>query len=31
MTTYDEQKEDKKTLEIMAKNFDNWYDWDPSE
>lgn len=31
MTNYDHSEEDKKTLQVMAKNFDNWYDWDPTE
>lgn len=31
MTKYNSQEEDKKTLETMAKNFDQWYDWDPTE
>jgi len=31
MTTYNHKDEDKKTLEVMATNFDNWYDWDATE
>lgn len=31
MANYDPQKEDNKTLEIMANNFDQWYDWDPTQ
>ncbi len=31
MTTYDANKEDKKTLETMANNFDQGYDGDPTE
>lgn len=31
MTTYNHEEKDNETIQVMAKNFDNWYDWDPSE
>lgn len=30
MSKYDSGREDKKTLETMANNFDQWYDGDPT-